>query len=333
MPGPILNSVETAIRAALEKGDHANQSFRRRIYASASAALERSLAARDYSDAEISLRRTSLIETISHIENEFRAAFETDPAPLVVSNPSQDERTSEVLDALVGRPVTATVETPERRPTAKRVKIRQQPQSRPWLKYALYIAALAALVLVGFWAYAEGKRIYAEATGPRINGQRPELAETNSADAVVVTDWIDVFSARDTDLISTAQGAKAEIISRDGVNYVVMSGDNSSEISIKIGAGLVQTFAGKRVLFNVKARSLNGEALEMGAHCDFGVDTKCERKRFKIGPQAAEYMFAVLVSVAARGDGALLIAPDLTGVGSSVEIETIRATIVKPDAS
>ena len=43
-------------------------------------------------------------------------------------------------------------------------------------------------------------------------------------------------------------------------------------------------------------------------------------------------MFAVTVAASARGDGALLIAPDLTGGGGSIEIESIRATIVEPDA-
>ena len=330
-----MNAVEQAIRAALDKGDASEQTFRRRIYGSASAALERSLNARAYTEVEITARRQSLLATIKHIETEFLIAVEREvQSPVTPTVSVHDERTSNILDGLVAKPAAAAVETPERRERviAKPVKTSPQRKPRNWLKLALNISFLLALVLGGFWAYSEGKRIYAEATTSKPDGQKPALSETNTANTTDAADWVQIFSARDTDLLTAAQGAKAEIISRDGLNYVVMSGDDKNEIAVKIGAGLTQTFAGKRVLFNIKARSTTGATLDMGLHCAFGADTKCERKRFKIGPQSTEYMFAVSVSKSASGDAALLIAPDLTGGGGAVEIENIRATIVKPDA-
>jgi hypothetical protein len=332
-----VNSVEQAIRAALAKGDANDSEFRRRIFASASAALERSLAARAYSDAEIDVRRQGLSATIKHIESDFIMAAEPEPM-----SPQAAARDSDVMTS------TTAKERPRLRKkqeaiavlaadrlkyeNVQRFNVNVPRKNRPWFKYAFNFAVLLALTLAAFWMYSEGKRIYENATMPSQNGQKPVLAETSGAVAAETVDWVQIFTARDTDLVSAASGAKAEISSRDNINYVVMSGNSTNEVSIKIGSGLVQTFAGKRVLFNIKARSADGANLDTGAHCDFGVETKCERKRFKIGPQSAEYMFAVSVSASATGDGALLIAPDLAGGGGSVEIESIRATIVQPDA-
>ena len=332
--GRLVNSVEQAIRAALSKGDAGDPAFRRRIYGSASAALERSLSARAYTEVEIAERRKGLLSNIRTIESEFLIAVEEPASVLPDVAQRTDLRTANVLNEQAGQHTNNAVETPYRRErqTGKPVKIAAPKKSRPWVKYALNGAFLLALIFGGFWAYSAGMRIYAEATTSSPSSQKPLLAENANTPDAETKDWIQVFSARDTDLLSPAQGAKAEITSRDGNNYVVMTGDGTNEVSIKIGSGLVQTFAGKRVLFNIKARSVNNATLETGTHCVFGDDTKCERKRFKIGPLSAEYMFVVTLSRSATGDGALLFAPDLTGDGGAVEIENIRATIVEPDA-
>ncbi len=330
-----MNSVEKAIRAALDKGNAEDQGFRRRIYASASSALERSLAARDYSDGEIAARRQSLVTSIRHIESDFQMALEDDVPD---SGPGIERNTAHVA----AQDAHATVVPPSQSvfmrsghdaerhegQFSKPVKISAKRKSWSWVTIALNGGFLLALILGGLWAYQEGKRIYVEATAPNLAGKKPALAENTPSGQPATIDWIEVFSARDTDLVSAAPGAKTQITSRDGVSYVVMTGDAANEISVKIGAGLIQTFAGKRVLFNITARSLGAAVLETGMNCAFGEGTPCERKRFKIGSLTAEYMFAIAVAGAAKGDGILLIAPDLTGRGGALEIESIRATIV-----
>jgi hypothetical protein len=340
-----VNSVEQAIRAALNKGDNSDPTFRRRIYASASSALERSLTARPYTEIEMGARRQSLAATIKHIESEFRIAVENtavaphqpvEQAPQIAAfentpEPALTEQKSVPI-------MKASVETADMRervevkPVIKPTKIVPPRKSRPWTKYALNGGFLIAMLIGGIWAYSEGKRVYTEATASEPSGKKPVLAEANGVSGGEQIDWIQIFSTSDTDLVTAPQGAKAEITSRDGTNVVTMTGDSSNEVAVKIGAGLMQNFAGKRVLFNFKARSANSTTLETGAHCNFGAETKCERKRFKIGPEAAEYMFVVIVAGTAKEEGSLLIAPDLTGSGGAVEIESIRATIVKPDA-
>jgi hypothetical protein len=130
-----VNSVEQAIRAALAKGDASDQAFRRRIYGSASAALERSLTTRAYTDAEVAVRRKSLLSNIRTIESEFLIAVEADVTvePVPVVEHSTDKRTANVLDELAGKRDDSAVETPPRRhrqPT-KPVKIVAPKANRP----------------------------------------------------------------------------------------------------------------------------------------------------------------------------------------------------------
>lgn len=338
-----MNLVEQAIRAALSKGNAADQAFRRKIYGSASAALERSLTARTYSEDEIKQRRQNFLSTIRHIESEFIVAAEAgSEAPEVTTSragglnnsaslevaPVVSANRSETAGVAIS-PATLNTGNEPSRP----VKIPPVRKSRPWFIYALNGAFLLALILGGYWVYQEGSRIYADATSSKPSSQKPALSEANATTSQSEeVEWIQIFSSNDTDLLSSGAGAKTEIVSRDGGNFVAMSGDGTNEVTVKIGSGLVQTFAGKRILFSIKARSANGSTLDTGAYCEFGEGTKCDRKRFKVTSSLAEFMFAVSVSASANGDAKLLIAPDLSAGGNAVEVESIRATIVNPDA-
>ncbi|MGL4406127.1 MAG: hypothetical protein ACRCT6_10230 [Notoacmeibacter sp.] len=327
-----MNSVEQAIRAAIAKGDEGDQAFRRKVYGSASAALERSIAARPLAASEVAIRRESLLSTIKTIESEYLVAIEEEAvSPDVWPETEIEEKQPQFV------PQVANVETQlkpnetkkqKSQKLEKSYKIPAFGQSRRWAKLALNIGLLVAIMIGGFWVFQEGKTLYQQATSSKPSSQKPVLAENKDAGQTETNDWIQIFSATDTDLITSAQGAKAEIINRDGTNYVLLTGGSTNEIAVKIGAGLMQTFAGKRILLNFKARSASGATLDTGMYCEFGKDTKCERKRFKISPEIAEFMFAINVAASSDQEGALLIAPDLTNGGGQIEIENIRAMII-----
>ena len=333
-----MNFLEQAIRAALNKGDASDMAFRRSVYSSASSALERSFTVRPFTDKDMAVRRQNLLGTIRHVESEFIVAVEAEASqPLEVPTTHEQHNASALNRPVVQNDVAPAVgnfetnELPERQ-TLKRVKTKERRQTGNRLSYVFNGLFIVALLAGGYWAYVQGKQIYLDATKPNTSGQKPVLAEATSDTGREAGDWIEIFSARDTDLLSPAAGANAEIVSYDGISYVKMTGDSTSEVAIKIGSGLVQSFAGKRILFNIKARNLSGTAIDTGTRCDFGSDTKCERKRFKIGPEFAEYMFAVDMSASVSGDGVLQIAPDLAAGGGAIEFESIRASIVAPDA-
>lgn len=347
MLGCFVNSVEQAIRAALNKGDASDRAFRRQIYGSASSALERSLAARPFNDEDIAARRKSLLATIRHIESEFLVAVEAElPSSIEVATFS-DNRTAALPENSVGQGVKAQaveafaqttpmagIAVPQVRElkTKKPLTTKEQRKQKNWLSYAFNGLFFIIVAVGGYWIYLQGQQVYFEATTPNLSGQKPVLAEPTVENVSDTNNWIEVFSARDTDLLSLESGSDVEILSRGGISYVKMMGNGTTEVAIKIGAGLVQTFAGKRVLFNIKARSLSNAPVDIGARCDFGAETKCDRKRFKIGSEFTEYMFAVDVSASARGDGSLQIAPDLAAAGGAIEVETIHATIIDLDA-
>jgi hypothetical protein len=93
--GPVLDSVEIAIRKAFEKGDSASRDFRNKVYRSALAGLERQLSARpDLPEAAVEKRRAAVKATIMRIEAGFMpgqaGAIPAAPPPEVRSLPPEN---------------------------------------------------------------------------------------------------------------------------------------------------------------------------------------------------------------------------------------------------
>ncbi|MFZ1681831.1 MAG: hypothetical protein WAT70_12505, partial [Rhizobiaceae bacterium] len=79
-----MDPIEKAVRNALEKGQAGDSAFRRRVYDSAGAALDRAMAANAAITPELkAVRRQRLAAVITSIEAEFAPAIEPDfsPAP------------------------------------------------------------------------------------------------------------------------------------------------------------------------------------------------------------------------------------------------------------
>ena len=91
-----MDTLERAIRSALEKGNASDRAYREKVYQSAFAALERALANPNMSPESSVARRTSFQETIARVEGEYLAAAragkprETDAAPSVSSREQAD---------------------------------------------------------------------------------------------------------------------------------------------------------------------------------------------------------------------------------------------------
>lgn len=76
-----MDSIERAIRGALDKGDADDRAFREKVYRSVFAALERNIAANPALDADAAQRRRELLKArITEIEQEFVPAVEAEPA-------------------------------------------------------------------------------------------------------------------------------------------------------------------------------------------------------------------------------------------------------------
>jgi hypothetical protein len=347
-----LDPVESALRAALDKGDAADAGFRNRIYASAQAALERSIAARPLSQTEIDNRRRRLASSVALIESEFAPAvpeinpvhpepsflpddgFEPAPEPRLdhqaqVSHVSRAEQRLE--PAFSDAPQAALAPGLQKEHGRDRAPLRDMRRPLPWLRWGFNIAFLLALVLGGWWAWSAGKAYYLDATTNKPATQKPQLAEPGKTGEDAERTWITVFAPADTDLLTVPEGASAALGQFDGTDVVTLKTTRDpGEIRLAIGAGVVKTLAGKRALINFRARATNGAEVETGIGCDFGALGKCARKRFKIPGGLAEYMFAIDLKAGSATDGVITITPDMSGGGGAVDIQDVRVSILDP---
>ncbi|MBS9721798.1 hypothetical protein JYU29_13995 [Tianweitania sp. BSSL-BM11] len=77
-----MDTLERAIRSALEKGDFSDRAYREKVYQSAFAALERALNNPNVSEDSAQARRTGLQQTIARVEGEHLAATRPAPVPM-----------------------------------------------------------------------------------------------------------------------------------------------------------------------------------------------------------------------------------------------------------
>jgi len=124
-----LDAIETAIRAALAKGDADDRAFREKVYRSVFAALERNIAATAGLAPEAAQRRRDALKArITDIEQEFIPAVEIDrprpadraPAPAV--DPRPGSGTAPAVDPLGG---------PGRAAPAPAVEVGPRPAAAP----------------------------------------------------------------------------------------------------------------------------------------------------------------------------------------------------------
>lgn len=382
-----MDAIERAVRAALDKGDAGDRTFRNRIYASAQSALERSLSSRALPAGEVDSRRRHLAAAIASIEADFLPAAEADAAPYAEPDFAPEPRRAEPrwaeppaashrgrepaferADPPAATYAPAAVEpdydglieagepprppepvAPSRAPelvAPRRVKPaprelptailagkpRKQPGRWRWLGLAFNTAFILLIAYGAWWTYGEAMRLYDEAKNPSAAPGKPQLSEKGVDTKADDKRWIEVFRPQDAALLTVPPGAQAKLGRTDGVETIsLQSAKDGPGISVAVGQGILESLAGKRVLFNIRARSSSTEGAEMSVDCDFGALGACERKRFRVVQQAAEYMFAVTLGAQApQGNGALVIGSDLVGE-APVEIESIRVSVIEPE--
>jgi hypothetical protein len=163
-------------------------------------------------------------------------------------------------------------------------------------------------------------------------GGKPQLAEDGAAGrAEAEAQLVEIFAPADAQLITAPPGTEAKLVQSDGMDALSIASTNAgTPISIAVGQGVLQTYAGQRVLFNIKARAEGNVIVDTAVGCSFAGLGECERKRFRIAPEVAEYMFAVtLASGAPSGNGVITFEPDISGAGAAVQIFAIRVSPVE----
>jgi hypothetical protein len=360
-----LDPIEKAIRAALEKGNPEDGSFRQKIYRSAEMALTRSLSARQGMDeASKKARLTHLSQVVAYIETEFAPAV----APVVKSEQRADLGYASPVNAPVNAKPAPRAQEPrfESAPQAPRVapsnaghgdtdrQIRSYDRAgapdhridaeleekrtgslfRKLVTTFVLITIFALLIMFGWTAW--NSSLFGNGVD---NGSGPaKLSQSeNSADGglqqvgngvAADENWIDVFAPKDVASVQASDGVVAELRGSGAGAYLNLANKADTaqgEATFDIGRGVLESLRGKKIVFNVQAKTTDGTSTQMATSCSLAGMGECQRVRFRLEGQLSENLVIVQLSdTAPEASGTLTIMPDIDKTGNPVEIVSIR---------
>ena len=325
-----LDPIEKAIRNALEKGDPLDPAFRKRVYASAEVALSRSMAAhttmgKDAKDERIrKLHRFSAL-----IEDEFAPATEDVELPAIQPPLPMSDFGTETLQQ---EPRLRSSEHKQmQRPQAERPMGKAQRAAKSRTNLLIYTLFLALLAMLGwlFWTSGIPERWSSVGGGntqasPKASGA-PKLGNASDESE----GWISVFAAADAATIELTGGMAAELTGSGSTAYVLLrppGGQPGKAVAtIEVGRGLLETFSGKKIVFDIRAKASSAEGAQISIVCELAGMGECQRTRFRLDNQLSDNLVSVqLNDKAPEASGVLSISPHIEGKAEPVEIHSIR---------
>jgi len=360
----LLDAIEKAIRNAFAKGDPRDRAFREKVYRSAFAVLEKALQANPNMTPAVAVRRReALSATISSIESEFLpaapavepqpSAFSPIPAAVQQAPVPQPRQTPSPQQATLPPEPSfePSLEGEERYPRRDSyedaidppVYAEYQPRGsrRSWLTPLIMLFLVVVLGAGAWWALDSGllrspstadapapPPQLTEGDTPPAGNARPPSIPGGSGD---LSDWIPVFDPADPTTVTTPGDSRAEALTDDGQTFVrIHSGASGSPVLFDVGQGVLETLAGKRAVFNIVARTQEGQETQMSVECSLGNLGDCGRKRYAVGVTREEFLFEIDMPAAAPGSGGTIaINPDIEGNGRAVDIHAIRVTTIQ----
>jgi hypothetical protein len=350
-----LDPIEKAIRAALEKGNPEDSMFRQKIYRSAQSALIRSLSTRaglDESAKQARLARlnqfTAIIETefqpvvaatvktASRAESAIATSFTDAQEPRVALDWSQKpgSRDGDFSAQSYGRELTRSHQT-----TLNKEDKPSSSLFRKLVTIFVFITIFALLVMFGWTAWNSGLfgGTASDGSGPLKLGEAESSTDAGSLQTGNGTSadekWITVFEPKDASSVQVSDGLTAELRGTGHDAYLKIAGgkdSNKAEASFEVGRGVLETLRGKKIVFNVQAKTTDGLSTQMAVSCSLAGMGECQRVRFHIDGQLTENLIIVqLADNAPEASGTLILNPDIDKSGNPVEITGIRVRAEK----
>lgn len=345
-----MDGIERAIRNALDKGDANDRAFRERVYRSAFAALERTLAGKSEISEEMRQgRRDALKAKVYEIETEYVPAMAANarmPRPAVEPAPLPPRAASSAAPPSGGRIEPRLDDVPERRPTPSRRPAVSDADlagerddarvllagRRSWTGPVLVLLLLVALAGGGWWVWQSGLLALLEGPAePQLSEPAaPEQPEATPPGQIVRArdddSWIQVFDPADPATVTASGDAIAAADEQDGEVFIqARSGASGAPVRFGIGEGALQTVAGTRAVFRISASADEEEGeTQISVECDFAALGDCGRRRYLVGITQEDFLFEVqLPNTNPGGAGAIIVNSDIENQGRSVRIHSI----------
>ncbi|MBO6717631.1 MAG: hypothetical protein JJ913_06720 [Rhizobiaceae bacterium] len=334
-----MDSIERAIRDALAKGDASNRAYRERVYRSVLAALDRANASNpDLTLDMIERRQNALKAHITAIEREYVPAVEpVVEAPAAAPDPAAAPLPEPRIDRPIrNEPAPARFAEEERIGATAEDRLAPEGdepsgRKRPYAAMFVAVTFVAALAIGAWWASETGlfgqpdtsspnppAEVEAEEFDP---GGPPPLGPAEGGQP---RDWVTLFSPADPSTVVAPTGATATVGEDDAGAYLeIRSGGEA--VLFDVPAAVLQSLAGGGAVFDVVARSEEGDETQISVSCNFGELGDCGRKRYLVGYEIADYLFDIEMPRGSPGtSGTIAIVPDVSGGKRALHVFEIR---------
>ncbi|MEM7301512.1 MAG: hypothetical protein AAF468_10565 [Pseudomonadota bacterium] len=213
----------------------------------------------------------------------------------------------------------------------------ERPRRRIFSRILLAAIVIATVGIAGWWAYSTFVAPSEEANGGSVPNPPVERAEEDfsPAEPLKVEDgWTIIFDGQDLrTLVSQGPGAVTQQQETQFSFVRISSAEGTTTgntVNAEIPPGTLIELSGKRVTFEIAARSGGAGSLEFVVSCLIGGQSACGRKRFTAEVQVEPYLFDVVIPESSGIDSAnayLSIQSDLGGTGLPLDLLSVK---VKP---
>lgn len=362
-----MDNLETALRAALNKGDISSPIFRRKVYESAAAAMLRSLEARGNATREaVDAQNKRLAGVIRTIEADLKAAPNTAPASVDAAPIAPKQKTAapaQRTEPSLGEPAPTPPAMGNRNEPSLYVEPRPEPAEvkvapkaakdksgkkgtrAPFAKL-LTAAVLVSFLGVGFfWVFTTEAFKSEEARDTSVpNPSRVLESEsfegrdpgTSNAPATLDSpdddeDWVRLFSPNDPTTLGLVAGATAEIKTDPFGDFVrLVTPNDEAEVQIDVPLSLMQQAPGRTMQVSFIAHAEDEAPTQMSVTCDLGALGDCGRLRFNLGKAPQEYLMQIQIPAdgSASRQGILKIVTDIENDQRAVNLLEARARLI-----
>jgi hypothetical protein len=113
-----------------------------------------------------------------------------------------------------------------------------------------------------------------------------------------------------------------------GMALRIRSPSPDEPVRFEVGEGVLQDIAGRRAVFNIRARTDPGKETEILVTCDFGPLGDCGRKRYVVSSENRDFAVGLDVpDIRPTGAGNIAIVTDFGNGGRSVDIIEISVAV------